>query len=372
MKFYKCAHNFHSMRISFYILILSHIAFLLHSDIALSQDTIKKKTPLRPDSNFIVSYPQDITLGIYTASPLMQVVITPVSSELDKYRSDFRGNFSDQLGFLFSYRGISISAGFKTPFGKKSEPEKGRTVSTGITLKVKKPNYLITAEYRRYSGYYDNNAPNYTALPDGSYYVRSDVQYKNIGVNGVYNFSWKKYSYNAPLTFNDRQLKSRIGFITKAGINYLTINSSDSTLLTETQTSQFTSFNSITSIHALLLKAGPGVGLNIVVFKRFYFAFNYFLMGNFIQYNYSTETAGTSVWYTNANIYTETALGFGYNSRRLFAGFSANGDINVMRIQGANVRTNFASVVMTLGYRFNSPAFFTKGWDKTVGRLKKS
>jgi len=96
---------------------------------------------------------------------------------------------------------------------------------------IRKPRITLAAEYRRYKGYYDSNA--YTYVPQDSVnnqYVRADMNYKNIGLNGVYNFSWRKFSYNAPLTFIDRQLKSKIGFLVKGGVNYTTIYSYDSTI----------------------------------------------------------------------------------------------------------------------------------------------
>lgn len=332
----------------------------------------KGKVKSMPDSNFIITYPKYISLGIYTASPLMQIVVDPVNKEYDKYKSDFRGNFSDLLGFTFAYRSIYIHYAFKTPFGPSADSRKGRSASTGIVLRIRKPRITLAAEYRRYAGYYDDHISKYLSQNSGIYYVRSDIHYKNIGVNGIYNFSWRRFSYNAPLTYNERQLKSRVGFLIKGGANYTTIYSSDSTILSDLQTNAFQSFYDISSIHALLFKAGPGIGVNLIVFKRFYFSLNYFIMGNFIEYQYETRTNGNSSWHGNTNLYTETSTGFGYNSERLFAGISFNGDINIMRVNGANIKTNFASVSISLGYRFNAPAFFKRDWDKTVGKLKKS
>lgn len=341
---------------------------LLVSTIVCAQDEKKeKKVKQMPDTNFIMTYPRLLSIGIYTASPLMQIVVDPVNNSYDSYKSDFKGNFSDLVGFAFAYRSIYIHYAFKTPFGPSEDSRKGRSASTGITLRIRKPRITLAAEYRRYEGYYDSNA--YTYLPEDSarsYYIRSDMNYKNIGINGIYNFSWRKYSYNAPLTFMDRQLKSRIGFLIKGGANYTTIYSSESTILSNAQADKFDSFDGMRSIHALLFKVGPGVGVNIVLWKRFYFSMNYFIMGNFIEYQYNTKDKGNSIWYSNTNIYTETATGFGYNSKRLYAGISFNGDINIMRIKGASIKTNFANVAITLGYRFNSPRFLERGWKKAT------
>ncbi|MBC7388741.1 MAG: DUF4421 family protein [Opitutaceae bacterium] len=189
-------------------------------------DQKPKKTPLSPDSNFIISYPNLLTVGLYTASPIMQLTIKPTDKDMDKYRSDFRGNFSDQIGVTLAYKKLSLQFGIKSPFGPGNASGKGKTKSLGIIIRVRKPNYIFEGQYRRLLGYYDNNSPNYITSAD-TLAVQPDIQFNNIGVNGIYNFSWKKYSYNAPLTFNDRQLKSRIGLVAKAGINYMRISSND-------------------------------------------------------------------------------------------------------------------------------------------------
>lgn len=351
-------------------LYLSLVACLTYTVPSHAQENDKKEKPPKekkpevvPDSNFIARYPEVFTVGLFTASPLMQMTIKPIDNDLDKYRSEFRGNFTDLVGFSLSYKKLSFSLGFKTPFGTPNDETKGRTVSTGINLMFRKPKYNIAAEYRQLTGYYDNNTPNYVPHTD-SLLVRPDVRYKNIGVNGIYNFSWRKYSLNAPLTYHDRQLKSRIGLLLKAGVNYTTISSSDSSLLSSVQTNQFTSFDDVRAINAILAKAGPGIGITIVLFKRIYFAANGFIMGNFINYTYQIEGSSERDWSTNANIYTETNIGFGYNSKRLFVGFSANGDLNIMRIRDASIRTYFATTLITAGYRFDPPKVLTKWYKK--------
>ncbi|MBC7388740.1 MAG: DUF4421 family protein [Opitutaceae bacterium] len=143
-----------------------------------------------------------------------------------------------------------------------------------------------------------------------------------------------------------------------------------STLLSSVQTSGFSEFDNVQSLNALLFKVGPGLGINIVVLKRFYVALNGFLMGNFIAYTYDVKNRDRSPYGFNTNVYTETAFGFGYNSKRLFAGASFNGDINLMRIRGASIRTNFATIFVTVGYRFDTPSFLTKGYKK-IGMLNK-
>ena len=41
-----------------------------------------------------------------------------------------------------------------------------------------------------------------------------------------------------------------------------------------------------------------------------------------------------------------------------------------MRIQGAKIKTNLASVSVTLGYRFNYSELFEKGWNNALDKIK--
>ena len=352
-----------------YFYLIPVLSIVLNVCDAQENDKKEKKKPLAADTNYITSYPDLLTIGLYTASPIMQLTIKPVEKNYNNYRSEYRGNFSDQLGITLAYKKVSLQFGIKTPFGPGRANDLNKTRTLGIIVRVRKPNYLLEAQYRTYRGYYDNNSPSYIPEAD-TLAVRPDIQFNNVGVNGIYNFSWKKYSYNAPLTFNDRQLKSRIGLVAKAGINYMSISSSDSTLLSSVQARGFSAFDDVRAVNALLLKAGPGLGVNIVFLKRFYLALNGFLMGNLIGYTYDVKDKDRSPWGINTNVYTETALGFGYNSKRLFAGASFNGDINIMRIRGASIRTNFATIFITAGYRFDAPGFLKRGYKK-VGVLNK-
>jgi hypothetical protein len=108
--------------------------------------------------------------------------------------------------------------------------------------------------------------------------------------------------------------------------------------------------------------------MNLVFFKRMYLSINVFLMSNSLVYRYTEEGDNYTSWKYNVNYFLEGALGLGYNSKRFFMGFRVGGDNNVMRIQGASVKTNFGTASIDMGYRFNAPGFFKKAWNRTLTR----
>src|ERR1700741_1764755 len=84
------------------------------------------------DTNYVVTYPQLLTFGLFTATPVMEIGITPIDKNISSYGSDFRGNFSDILGFTFAYRNVAINLGFKTPIGPGRDDKKGNSAHTNL------------------------------------------------------------------------------------------------------------------------------------------------------------------------------------------------------------------------------------------------
>jgi hypothetical protein len=101
------------MQVRISILFLFLLIFVSTKSVAQKSKNVKDATKLvGADTNYIVSYPQLLTFGIFTATPVMEVEVKPIDKNLSSYGSDFRGNFSDILGFTFAYRNIAINLGF--------------------------------------------------------------------------------------------------------------------------------------------------------------------------------------------------------------------------------------------------------------------
>ena len=97
-----------------------------------------------------------------------------------------------------------------------------------------------------------------------------------------------------------------MGILLKGGLNYMTISSSDSAFLNNIQTDQFQSFDDVCAINAIIFKAGPGLSINLIIFKGFYIGVNGFLMANLICYTYDIQDKDRLKFKFNTNLYTET------------------------------------------------------------------
>jgi hypothetical protein len=356
------------------ILLLLNLHLLHAQDADSTSDSTVGQKKKRPglDTLYIRQYPDYLMLGLYSTTPIMSIQVNPLEDSLARYGSHFLGNFSNSLGLNFGYRSVGFRFAVRVPIDPSSVDQLGQTMYRLLSLKIRKMPFILSLDYRKYNGFYDDNSANHdsTITHAKPYHIRPDILFKSYSASMLLNFSWRKYSYTAPVTFNERQIKTRFGFLLNSNFNYIRY-SADSSFVMPTQNPFFQDFMNVRSIDALILKVGPGVGMNLVVFKRLYFAMNVFFMGNALLYRYENESSAASRWRSNVNVFYEGSSAIGFNSERFYLGIRLSADNNLMRIKGANIRTNFGSASIDMGFRFNTPGFFRKAWDKTLTRYLK-
>ncbi|MCS6824337.1 MAG: DUF4421 domain-containing protein [Cytophagaceae bacterium] len=345
------------------------IGFVLQL-VAQKKESKPKKYEL--DSNYVRIYPKYVTLSMYTLTPVMRINISPLTDTLLKYSSYYEGNFSGSLGFGVDYKALSISYGFNVPLDTNKIATKGKSMAYVLKAKVKMNPYILSADYRRYIGYYDSNPRIYNKdLSDSIiFFKRPDIKYKHYGVGLIYNPRCRRYSYTAPLTYTNRQMKTNHGFMLKTNITYVKLMA-DSSLVSTLKKNYFPDFYGVYRLNALVAKSGGGYGLNLVIFKRAYFAFSWFLMCNYLRYHYEHIDHGRSLWRGNVNVFTEGNIAIGFNAERFYIGIRSSGDSNAMRVEGAKINITYGAIYFDLGYRFDAPKWLEKGWEKTATKYLK-
>ena len=344
------------------------IIFLFLSCISFAQGKKEKKKASARSDKHILDYSSLLMVGIFTSTPTMEIKMNPIVDSLGK-ASDFKGNFSSTFGFSVGYRAVAVSYGFKLPADPASVSSMGKTAFNILHIKIRRKPFIIALDHRRYKGFYDAYTSNFNkTLPkETPYYIRPDMSVKSYSANIICNFTWKKYSYTAHVTYNDRQIKTKVGFLLKADISSIQLHS-DSSFISVNQRPAFPYFYNIHSIDAYVFKSGPGIGMNIVLFKRIYFAMNLFLMSNNLIYRYTDDSDTKSVWRYNANAFFEGGVGLGYSAKHFYIGLRAGGENNVMSLKGTKIQTSFGTVCLDLGVRLNSPKPLRKAWEKTLTR----
>jgi hypothetical protein len=349
-----------------FFLFSSLLAFPQQSGIAFNEDN---KKPGIKDSLFIRDYSELLMFGIYTSAPYMNMNMLPVPDSLGSYGSNFKGNYSGTFGFNFGYKVLGVSFGFKLPADPGSIDSLGKSAYSVLGIKIRKKALTLSFDARKYKGFYDASTRNFnTSLPaNAPFIIRPDLGVLSYSGTAIWNFAWKRYSFSAPLTYCDRQVKTRVGFLLKTDLSYLNIYA-DSALVSKSQGSAFPEFSHVKSIDALVFKTGPGLGMNLVFFKRMYFSLNLFLMNNTLIYRYNSEAGNQSGWRGNTNYFLEGGAGFGYSAKHFYVGIRAGGENNVVRLSGTKIQTSFGTVCFDMGIRLKAPKMLNRIWQKTATR----
>ncbi len=197
-----------------------------------------------------------------------------------------------------------------------------------------------------------------------SYTPREDITMKEFHFEGIYNFSWKKYSYIAPIDFTQRQVKSRIGFLLKAGI-YNNQIFSDTNLLSMRQRKYFEEFDNITRMNGYSVKLAPGIGGNLVLIRRLYLSASVFVPYN-LYFNRLFTDRHLERKEASIQLVLDGTVSIGYQSKRLYAGLRYQVDSKGTKLKYISSTTVYSYAGLDIGYRFNTPKIVKRVYKKTM------
>jgi hypothetical protein len=359
------------MTLNFFRVLSCMIGVVLISSSQFSHAQTKKKR-FSPDTNYIHSYPQYLAVGMFVISPTVNLRLEEKdSSKLgNKTLSNYQANLSSIVGFSLGYGAVHFSWGFNVGTDREKNKDLVASKYNVINVRVKHPVLYMHFRYSRLQGLTDMNEQN-SKSPLMRYVKRDDIRLREYSVEGIYNFSWRKYSYTAPLTFLQRQLKSRIGILAKAGVSYSELGA-DSALITTTQLVQNDKLTDIQRINGVSVKLAPGVGGNLVFFKRIYLSGALFVAYDLFFYDYKRISDGGTKSGTSFVVVLDGRFSLGYQSERLYAGLRYEVDRRGMQFDKTQMTTEYSYVGLEFGYRFNAPGFLKKGYAAIMpGRMKR-
>ncbi len=168
------------------------------------------------DSTYIAPFSQEFSVGVY--SYYRYTVLT--HEEAGGYRETYLPNSPVGIGLSISYKGYSLSGGYGLRFLR--DKELGKTESMDWQYHYYGRRFVVDGFFQRYKGFYteENNGPPYTLYPD--------LSMKQYGLNGLYVFNNKKFSYRAAFSQSEQQLKSAGSFQLGAGVFYNQVASDSS------------------------------------------------------------------------------------------------------------------------------------------------
>ncbi len=324
---------------------------------------LKAKRTRNPlDTLYIKTYPDYLSVGMHVLSPAISLNIDPRSPRgmgVDP-ASKFRTNIADILGFSATYRFVSAGFAFLMKSGIRTNSDYAKSHYKTATIKYNSKAYALQFKYLRFKGFTDINK-----FLVQEYIMRPDIVNKEFQFEALYNFSWKKYSYIAPLTFSQRQIKSRAGMLFKAGVYYNQI-AGDSTIISPQQQLYYEDFLNIKVIRTLSIKLAPGIGGTLVFLKRIYFSAAAFASFDLYLYKYLQDQNEKVKGKQTFVFVVDGKASLGYQSKRLYTGliYEVERSSGLMHSIKMNTVRNYIGV--ELGYRFNTPHVVKQIYKKTM------
>ncbi|MEQ8323997.1 MAG: DUF4421 family protein [Vicingaceae bacterium] len=331
-----------------------HFLFLVFvGSQAFSQEVVKNR--------YFENYPAMLTTRLYEVTKFNSFqILTSDESEVITYRPNTNVN----MGFGFTYRGLSLNLGFKIPAFNDDSEEFGKTehFNADAGLYLKKVAGL--AFFQFYNGYYISDLN--TVRPDNGrgngLLIRPDVKFFSVGVSGEYIVNYNKFSYRAAFTQDAWQKKSAGSFLI-GGYAIYSGSSGDSNLI---PTSESARFDSLNLREVVSFDVGPMVGyVYTLVINQHWFSTASLSLGrglNFLEV-YDGVALSREL---NVNFRVNFRFALGYNGPRNYFGLSYYNEGNQFQPSDLLGKFNTGQFRINLVHRFNvnSLGFIDKFMDK--------
>jgi hypothetical protein len=297
------------------------------------------------DSLYIKSYPNYLSISMRVLSPSIRMDLIPKDADAPG-ASKFRTNIADIMAFNVGYRSISAGFAFLLGSGVQMNESYAKSQYRTATIKYNGRAWSLRYKYLRFKGLTDVNHEEYIK--------RHDIVNKEYQFEGVYNPGWRKYSYIAPFTNSQRQLKSRGGFLLKTGVYYTQL-SGDSALTTSHQQEFISDLDSVNVIRSLSIKLAPGAGGHFVFHKNYYLSVAVFPSYDLLFYKYLKNPDEKVSGRQTFVFVVDGEASVGYQSERFYAGVRYEVETKRASLYHLQANTLYSYLGLEVGYRFNTP-----------------
>jgi hypothetical protein len=267
------------------------------------------------------------------------------------------------MGLSLTYRFVSAGFAFLLPTGTQMHSEYAASKYRTATIKYNSRAFAFQFKYIRYKGLTDVNRTYSSAAQ--TYIKRPDIVSKEFQFENLWNPDWRRYSYAAPYTFSERQVKSRAGLMLKTGLFY-TQMSGDSALIAPAKQRYYDGFADVRVIRTLSVNIAPGAGANVVFLRRFYFSVAAFPSYDLSFYKYLAHVDDKAKGRAAMVFILDGKASIGYQSRRLYGGLRYEAERKVAALHGMDLKTSYTYLGVELGYRFNAPRLVKKVYKETM------
>ena len=278
-------------------------------------------SPEPPDKKYIADYHKEFTARIFGSRK------TTTYGLHDKGFAQnviYKPNTPFNVGVGFNYRIIGINLGFNLPIINDTK-ELGRTRFLDIQSHLYGRKLIFDVYLQFYKGFYLPNTTVLTNNNDGAHYIRPDLVTVNFGLSAQYLFNGKRFSFRGAFLQNEVQLKSAGSPIIGGTFNSVLIHSDSSVIPAQLRYDDF--FNNVDYNSSKVISGGFhfGYGYTFVFPSNFFFTAAATLGVGVNHTTLRTRGSGDGMAGLGTDLNGTLRAGFGYNSRRYFAGVHYTG-----------------------------------------------
>lgn len=275
------------------------------------------------DTNYVKSYSKTFTLGIPVVSKSLRINLQEkVSGNTLQYYPT--PTYSTGIFVNTSLFGFYVMPGFMSVH--QGSKRRGTSYFNDYQLNIYSKRFFFDVSFQLYKGFYLNNT--YSYLPyqgQQNYYQRSDLSALSGGFNIYYVFNNKKFSYRAPFSFTQSQIKSAGSFIIGTYLSNFSFTA-DSSVVDDRIQYLFSSFPSLKSGNSFSTGLSFGYAYTFVLKKRWYITTTAvpglgFNVNSVERENLSVVSGGN-----NTSLKLKYTFGFGYTSHKWFYGIMFTSD----------------------------------------------
>lgn len=335
------------------LLLYLVIIFISFPENSKAQEILPEK--IDHDTTYYLSYMEMLTTRLFSSVKYTNVQIR----NFDKWTGlKYNTNRQIILGFGLNYSIFGLNIGLNLPFNSYDEEKYGVSNYLDLQSHIHARRFNIDLYLQFYEGYYISNPskvienwPSSDTFPK-----RPDIKVYSIGFNVQYIFNYKRYSYKAAFIQNEWQKKSAGSFTAGANTFYIITRGDSSIIPNEIYPEDL--FYGLRYDRSDVLNIGVSGGYyyTLVISNHFFISAG-LSVGPSIGYSWldrhdSQKLQPSGV---NLNFTGNFRSAIGYNSSRLFVGFSFLHQIVLNQLPVKEIWQNFntGNLRFNIVYRFN-------------------
>jgi hypothetical protein len=296
------------------------------------------------DTSYIKKFKERLTARLYTVSKSQHFTVKDREANLE---ASFDPNTTASLGIGVSYGNLALDLGINIK-SKKTDPQY-ETNSFDFLSAISSDQYIFDLNIQLYTGFFSK-----TTIPfiDSAVNIfRGDIRTFNFGVDYLYNFNSKKYSFNAAFLGLQEQRKRAGAPLAGVFISYFDLRS-DSSIVPKEVEQTFDPDGQISEANLLTTGLLGGYAYTFVLPHHFYLSLS-LIPG----ISFSAGDVKSELYYhigyplsVSPKVVSKNALG--YCGKKIYGVFSLTIDQNFVNMGYQNSFIyNASKLKLVIGYR---------------------